>query len=78
MDTSLREMDQKIDGEILMLFRYDKNMCEECVDYLLRVCDLMMVIALEKGFCKPENVSRGVETLGLEMSTRRLKGWCEE
>lgn len=62
---------KEIDGEILMLFRYDKSMCEECVDYLLRVCDLMMVIAMEKGFCKPEKVSRGIKALGLEYSMRR-------
>lgn len=62
---------KEIDEEILMLFRYDKTMCEECVNYLLKVCDFMMVIALEKEFCKPEKVSRGIKALGLELSMRR-------
>lgn len=62
----------RIDLETLMSFRYDQQMCEECVNYLLKVCDLMMVVALEKGFCKSEKVSRNIEILGLEFSMKRL------
>jgi hypothetical protein len=63
---------KEIDGDILMSFReYDRNMCEECVNYLSKVCDLMMVIALEKEFCKPKKVSKGIKALGLELSMRR-------
>jgi len=55
-----------------VLFRYDRNMCEEGVNYLSKVGDLMMVIAMEKGFCKPEKVSIGIKALELKLSMKRL------
>jgi hypothetical protein len=47
-------------------------MCEEGVNYLSKVGDLMMVIAMEKGFCKPEKVSIGIKALELKLSMKRL------
>jgi len=54
-------------------FRYNRTACKYCVDYLLRVSDFMMVVALEKGFCEPENVSEGINALGLKFSQKRLE-----
>lgn len=45
-------------------------MGKECVDYLSKVCDLMMVIALGKEFCKPEKGSERRQLRGVHRCVR--------
>ncbi|RLC74137.1 MAG: hypothetical protein DRI61_17160 [Chloroflexi bacterium] len=62
----------RVDPGTLSSFCYDREMCQTCMEYFLKVCDFMMVIALERGLCKPDRVSEGIKALGLSFSERRL------
>ena len=62
----------RMEVEALSWFHYAPKLFDVCLRQLMILCDFMLVLALEKGFVKPDKAKGYVEPLELRMSGRRL------